>query len=64
MFKAFTVSSVQGPVGRSDPVRYVRSVMGKRHQADVDGGAKLAQAMRVPWAEHGTVAECFDALEL
>ena len=38
--------------------------MDKRHQADVAGGAELAQAMRVPWAEHGTVAKCFDALEL
>ena len=38
--------------------------MGKRHQADMAGGAELAQPLRVLWAEHGTVAKCFDALEL
>ena len=90
----------------SDPVRYVRSVMGKRHagleafspaalaeyercaqipgtgmsicedyraaatidldhdRADVAGGAKLAQPLRVLWGEHGAVAKCFDVLEL
>ena len=90
----------------SDPVRYVRSVMGKRHagleafspaalaeyercaqiagtgmsicedyraaatidldhdRADVAGGARLAQPLRVLWGEHGTVAKCFDVLAL
>jgi haloacetate dehalogenase len=86
----------------SDPVRYVRSVMGSRHaglaafapqalaeyercaliegtargivadyrasagidlqhdQADADAGRRLAQPLRVLWAEHGAVARCFD----
>ena len=58
------IQCVQRPAGRSDPVRFVRSVVDKRHQADAAGGAKLAQPLRVLWAEHGTVAKCFDALEL
>ena len=90
----------------SDPVRYVRSVMGNRHaglaafspaalaeyercaqipgtgmsmcedyraaatidlehdRADVAGGVKLAQPLRVLWGEHGAVGKCFDVLEL
>ena len=90
----------------SDPVRYVRSVMGKRHaglaafspaalaeyercaqiagtgmsicedyraaatidldhdRADVAGGARLAQPLRLLLGGHGTVAKCFDALGL
>ena len=90
----------------SDPVRYVRSVMGKRHaglaafasaalaeyercaqipgtassicedyrasatidlahdRADVGAGTKLQQPLRVLWAEHGAVGQCFDVLRL
>lgn len=90
----------------SDPVRYVRSVMGKRHaglaafapqalaeyercaqipgtatgicedyrasatidlvhdRADVAAGKKLDQPLRVLWAAHGAVGQCFDVLAL
>jgi haloacetate dehalogenase len=90
----------------SDPVRYVRSVMGKRHaglaaftpaalaeyercaqiagtglsicedyrasatidlvhdRADVAAGRQLKQPLRVLWAEHGAVGQCFDVLRL
>ena len=90
----------------ADPVRYVRSVMGKRHaglaafapaalaeyercaqipgtglsicedyrasatidlahdRADVAAGVKLQQPLRVLWAEHGAVGQCFDVLRL
>lgn len=90
----------------SDPVRYVRSVMGKRHaglaafapaalaeyercaripgtgmsisedyrasatidlvhdRADVAAGLQLVQPLRVLWAEHGAVGQCFDVLRL
>ena len=90
----------------SDPVRYVRSVMGKRHaglaafapaalaeyercaqipgtafsicedyrasatidlvhdHADVAAGTQLQQPLRVLWAEHGAVGQCFDVLRL
>lgn len=90
----------------SDPVRYIHSVMGKRHaglaafapaalaeyercaripgtalsicedyrasatidlihdRADVAAGRQLAQPLRVLWAEHGAVGQCFDVLGL
>ena len=90
----------------SDPVRYIRSVMGKRHaglaafapaalaeyercaqipgtalsicedyrasatidlahdRADVAAGLQLMQPLRVLWAEHGAVGQCFDVLRL
>ena len=90
----------------SDPVRYVRSVMGKRHaglaafapealaeyercvqiagtahaicedyrasatidlehdRADASSGQKLLQPLKVLWAEHGAVGQCFDVLAL
>lgn len=90
----------------SDPVRFVRSVMGRRHagldafepaalaeyercasipgtaqaicgdyrasatidlehdRADIAGGSKLSQPLRVLWGEHGTVGQCFDVLPL
>ena len=90
----------------SDPVRYVRSVMGKRHaglaafapdalaeyercvqiagtahaicedyrasatidlahdRADVAGGKKLIQPIKVLWGQHGAVGQCFDVLAL
>lgn len=90
----------------SDPARYIRSVMGKRHaglaafapealaeyercaqipgtglsicedyrasasidlvhdRADVAAGAQLQQPLRVLWAEHGAVGQCFDVLQL
>lgn len=90
----------------SDPVRYIHSVMGKRHaglaafapaalaeyercaripgtalsicedyrasatidlihdRADVAAGHQLAQQLRVLWAEHGAVGQCFDVLRL
>ncbi|MDB5939389.1 MAG: alpha/beta hydrolase fold protein [Polaromonas sp.] len=90
----------------SDPVRYVRSVMGKRHaglaafapaalaeyercaqipgtalsicedyrasatvdlehdRADVAAGMKLLQPLRVLWAQHGAVGQCFDVMRL
>ena len=90
----------------SDPVRYLRSVMGKRHaglaafapaalaeyercmqipgtaqsicedyrasatidlvhdRADVAAGRQLTQPLRVLWGAHGTVAQCFDVLQL
>lgn len=88
----------------SDPVRYVRSVMGKRHaglaafapealaeyercaqipgtamsicedyrasatidlihdRSDVVAGMKLHQPLRVLWAAHGAVGQCFDVM--
>ena len=90
----------------SDPVRYVRSVMGKRHaglaafapealaeyercaqipgtatsicedyrasatidlihdRSDVAAGMKLHQPLRVLWAAHGAVGQCFDVMRL
>jgi len=90
----------------SDPVRYVRSVMGRRHaglaafapaalaeyercaqipgtglsicedyrasatidlvhdRADVAAGMQLQQPVRVLWAAHGAVGQCFDVLSL
>ncbi len=90
----------------SDPVRYVRSVMGSRHaglaafapdalaeyercaqiagtatgicedyrasatidlehdRTDLRAGLQLAQPLRVLWAEHGAVGQCFDVLAL
>ena len=90
----------------SDPVRYVRSVMGSRHaglaafapealaeyercaqivgtatgicedyrasatidlehdRADLQAGRQLVQPLRVLWAEHGAVGQCFDVLAL
>ncbi|RZL92934.1 MAG: alpha/beta hydrolase [Variovorax sp.] len=90
----------------SDPVRYVRSVMGGRHaglapfapealaeytrcigiegsaqaicedyrasatidldhdRADIAGGLKLTQPLRVLWGEHGVVGRCFEVLAL
>ena len=90
----------------SDPVRYLRSVMGKRHaglaafapealaeyercvqiagtahaicedyrasatidlahdRADIASGQKLLQPLKVLWAEHGAVGQCFDVLAL
>lgn len=90
----------------SNPVRYVRSVMGNRHaglsvflptalaeyercaqipgtgksicedyraaatidlehdRADVAGGVRLAQPLRVLWGDHGAVGKCFDVLGL
>jgi haloacetate dehalogenase len=90
----------------SDPVRYIHSVMGKRHaglaafapaalaeyercaripgtavsicedyrasatidlihdRTNVAAGHQLAQPLRVLWAEHGAVGQCFDVLRL
>ena len=90
----------------SDPVRYLHSVMGKRHaglqafapqalweyercaqipgsaesicedyrasasidlvhdRADVVGGLRLLQPLRVLWGEHGAVGQCFDVMRL
>ena len=90
----------------SDPVRYIRSVMGKRHaglaafapqalaeyercaliagtglsicedyrasatidlvhdRSDSQAGIQLTQPLRVLWADHGAVGQCFDVLRL
>jgi haloacetate dehalogenase len=90
----------------SDPARYIRSVMGKRHagleafapealaeyercaqisgtatsicedyrasatvdlvhdRADIAGGVRLTQPLRVLWGEHGAVGQCFDVMAL
>jgi haloacetate dehalogenase len=90
----------------SDPVRYLHSVMGKRHaglaafatdalaeyercaqtagtahamcedyrasatidlvhdRADIAAGKKLMQPLKILWAEHGAVGQCFDVLAL